>query len=141
MKLEIGDPKNLIEDDFIIWLKIKIRDKIISDVKLDKLKNWDNFFNNQSMYKSIYKKKILTSGLIATGSSNLDHIKSESSFYIRINPNIYVPGLDRVKLESICKTINFGTQEIAGYPIFTETFDYFAEHIQEYLDRYLRGIP
>lgn len=140
MKLEIGDPKNLLDRPFIEWLKVKIRNKILADVNLKKLENWDNFFNNQSMYKSIYKKKILTSDIILAGASNLDYVKSESNFWIRINPNIYTPGLDRVKLAVICKLINYGNRDLVGYPIFTDTFEYFAENINEYVDRYLHGL-
>ena len=140
MKLEIGDPKNLLDRSFIEWLKVKIRNKILADVNLKKLENWDNFFNNQSMYKSIYKKKILTSDIILAGASNLDYVKSESNFWIRINPNIYTPGLDKVKLDVICKLINYGNRDLVGYPIFTDTFEYFAENINEYVDRYLHGL-
>lgn len=140
MKLEIGDPKNLLDRSFIEWLRVKIRNKILADVNLKKLENWDNFFNNQPMYKSIYKKKILTSDIISAGASNLDYVKSESNFWIRINPNIYTPGLDRVKLDVICKLINYGNRDLVGYPIFTDTFEYFAENIDEYVDRYLHGL-
>lgn len=140
MKLEISDPKNLLDRSFIEWFKIKIRNKIVADVNLKKLENWDKFFNNQSMYKSIYKKKISTSDIILAGASNLDYVKSESNFWIRLNPNIHTPGLDRIKLDLICKLINYGNRDLVGYPIFTDTFEYFAENINEYVDRYLHGL-
>ena len=34
MQLEISDPKNLLDRSFILWLKVKIRDKILVDLDL-----------------------------------------------------------------------------------------------------------
>ncbi|MBO5712066.1 MAG: hypothetical protein J6R47_04440 [Acholeplasmatales bacterium] len=140
MKLEISDPKNLLDISFINWLKVKIRDKIITDINPKKLINWDNYFNQNNVYKSIYKKRISTLDIIIAGANNLDFSKSESNFMVNINHNIYTPGLDRVKIATVCKLINFGDLENKGYPIFTDTFDYFAENIQTYVDRYLLGM-
>lgn len=140
MKLEISDPKNLLDRSFITWFKTKIRNKLIATIEDKKLIVWDEFFNNNPVYISIYKKKISTRDIIIAGANNLDYTKSESNFIITINNNIFTPGLDRIKLQSICKLINFGNLEIKGYPIFTDTFDYFAESIQDYVDRYLHGM-
>lgn len=137
MKLEISDPKNLLDRSFIMWLKVKIRDKIISDIDCKKLIKWDEYFNTNNVYKSIYKKKLYTRDLITAGATNLDFTKSESTFTIFVNRNVFTPGLDRIKLETVCKLINFGDLEIKGYSIFTDTFDYFADNIQIYVDRYL----
>lgn len=140
MKLEISDPKNLLDRSFIMWLKVKIRDKILSDIDSKKLINWDKYFNNNNVYKSIYKKKISSLDIVTAGAVNLDFTKSESNFLIFVNRNISAPGLDRIKLETVCKLINFGDLETKGYPIFTDTFEYFAKNIQDYVDRYLYGI-
>ena len=140
MQLEISDPKNLLDRSFILWLKVKIRDKILADLDLKKLIVWDKYLNENNVYKSIYKKQINTRDIIVAGAMNLDFSKSESNFMIYINRNIFTPGLDRIKLESICKLINFGDLRIKGYPIFTDTFDYFAESIQDYIDSYLHGM-
>ena len=140
MQLEISDPKNLLDRSFILWLKVKIRDKILADLDLKKLIVWDKYLNENNVYKSIYKKQINTRDIIVAGAMNLDFSKSESNFMIYINRNIFTPGLDRIKLEAICKLINFGDLGIKGYPIFTNTFDYFAESIQDYIDSYLHGM-
>ncbi len=140
MKLEINDPKNLLDRSFIQWLKVKIRDKIIAGINPKKLIIWDEYLNNNPVYKSIYKKKISALDIIVAGAMNLDFNESGSDFMIYINRNIYTPGLDRVKLETLCKLINFGDLNNKGYPIFTDTFDYFAESIHDYIDRYLHGM-
>jgi hypothetical protein len=139
MKLEIRDPKNLLDRSFIEWLKLKIRDKILIDTDPHKLLKWDLFFNDNNEFKSIYKKRIQTRDFIIAGAVNLTYTKSEVSFIIRINNNIYTPGLDRIKLISICKLINFGNSEIGGYPIFTNTMNHFAENIQYYVEEYTKS--
>ena len=140
MKLHLEDPKNIIDRSFIEWVKEKIRDKIISDIDPKKLIAWDEFLNSYPEYKSIYKKRISALDVITAGAMNLDYSSSASNIYIFINRNIFMPGLDRIKVESICKLINFGNQESSGYPIFTNTFEYFAKNISTYIDRYLNGL-
>lgn len=139
MQLRISDPKGVLDRSFITWLIDQIRDKILLSLNMQKLLAWDEYLNNNPVYKSIYKKKISTRDLIIAGSMNLIFTQSANAWSIFINPNTYAPGLDRVKLSSICKLINFGNFEIRNYPIFTDTFDYFAENIATYIDRYLDG--
>lgn len=139
MKLSINSSAQLFNDAFLNWLRPKIRDKIIADINPNKLKLWDNFFNNQPLYKNIYKKKISTLDLLIAGANNLRYQKSANGYYYEINPNIYLPGYTDIKLNAACKAINFGNQEMAAYPIFTETFNYFNAHIDEYMNAYLLG--
>lgn len=140
MILEILDPKNTIDNNFLSWLESKIRNKLISSIDRNKLKNWDIFINSNPVYKSIYKKNISTLDILISGANNLISSRSSESIQITINPKIYAVGFDRVKIRSLCKLINFGNRDISAYPIFTNTFKYFAENIQTYIDRYLYGI-
>ena len=137
MKLAIFDANELIDIDFIKWLILRIRNTIIQNINNDKLKKWDEFFNSSTVYKNIYKKKISTRDIIISGACNLTYLTTESEFIIQINPNIFTPGLDRVKLNAICKLINFGNLEISGYKIFTDVFNKFALEISDYVDLYL----
>lgn len=137
MKLAIFDANEIIDIDFIKWLILRIRNTIIQNINNDKLKKWDEFFNSSTVYKNIYKKKISTRDIIISGACNLTYLATESEFIIQINPNIFTPGLDRVKLSSVCKLINFGNLEISGYKIFTDVFDKFALEISDYVDLYL----
>ena len=137
MKLAIFDANEIIDIDFIKWLILRIRNTIIQNINNDKLKKWDEFFNSSTVYKNIYKKKISTRDIIISGACNLTYLATESEFIIQVNPNIFTPGLDRVKLSSVCKLINFGNLEISGYKIFTDVFDKFALEISDYVDLYL----
>ena len=138
MKLKIIDPNNILDRSFINWLCIQIRNEVVTNINLKKLEKWDKYFNSENVYKSIYKKKISTRDLIVAGISNLYYQTSEDGFWISINPNKLTPGLDRIKLETICKTINFGNQQITGYPIFTNTFQEVADNITTYVEKYMK---
>lgn len=137
MKLKINDPQGILDRPFITWLMVQIRNKVIIETNLKKLERWDEYFNSENVYKSIYKKRILTKDIITAGISNLCYQLTEDGFDISINPNIYTPGLDRIKLLSICKLINFGNQQISGYPIFTNIFQEVADSINDYVEKYL----
>lgn len=137
MKLEITDPSGILGKSFIEWLAIQIRNKVIKEININKLIRWDEYFNSETVYKSIYKKKISTKDIITAGICNLYYQTSETGFWIKINPNIFTPGLDRIKLDTICRLINYGNQQISGYPIFTTVFEDIAQHINEYVERYM----
>jgi hypothetical protein len=47
-------------------------------------------------------------------------------------------GLDRVRIETLCRLINYGNSSVKGYPIFTDTFNQVALNIKLYVDEYLR---
>lgn len=137
MRLKVIDPNNTLDRAFINWLAIEIRNTVIKDIDAIKLKHWDIYLNKELVYKNIYINQIKAIDIIAEGISNLYFQTFDRGFWISINPNILISGLDRVKLESICKLINYGNQEINGYPIFTDTFKYIADHINEYVEQYL----
>lgn len=137
MKLRIYDPQKILDRPFIVWLMTQIRNKVLMECNLKKLEHWDVYFNSETVYKSIYKKRIFTKDIITAGISNLHYLLTDDGFFISINPNIYTPGLDRIKLISLCKLINFGNQQILGYPIFTDIFQEIADNINDYVEKYL----
>ena len=137
MKIKIHDPDHVIDSKFIRWLISQIKIKVAVQLKPDKLKRWDSYLNSVSAFTSIYKKKLLARDIILAGSVNLIFTEAEDAYEIFINPNINTPGLDRVKLITLCKLINFGNREQSSYPIFTEVFNEISDNIQEYVDTWL----
>lgn len=140
MQLEIIDHENVLGIDFGKWLIKKIQDKFIASINEDKLIKWDAFFEESNEYKSIYKKKISTKEILIVGIRNLVCNDIPQKLIITINKNQFVPGLDRVKIDVICRLINFGNTSIKGYPIFTEVLTEVSENIGEYIDMYIEGI-
>lgn len=137
MKLEINDPEKLLDKAFMKWLATELKDYIIYNLNTQKADNWSKYLTDSKLYNNIYNNKINARSIIISGASNLDIVSSEDAYIIKINPNIYTSGLDRVKLDTICRLINFGNTELVGYPIFTKSFQYFADNIHEYVEKYL----
>lgn len=138
MLLEIKDSKHILKEDFYEWLLLKIKDRFLCEIDKKSLERWDTYFNSEFQYRSIYLKRISSYDICLQGISNLKFNKlSESVVTIFINPNINVPGLDRVRINTACKTINYGVSNIKGYPIFTNIFNHFSQNILTYFDIFM----
>lgn len=140
MKLEILDPDNNLSENFGIWLTRKIQSKMISDINPNKLIQWNKFFEESDEYVSISKTPIKTDKILLAGIKAYYSIHVPGKVIVCMRKNQFVPGLDRVKLDVVCRLINFGNNEISGYPIFTTTLQYFVDNINKYVDDYaLKG--
>lgn len=139
MKLEILDPESLLSSDFYQWLVRQIRFEIIRKIDRRKLETWDIYFNESEDYKSITNLDIKTENIILFGAKSISPTIHPTQCTITFNKNQFVPGLDRVKVESVCKLINFGNLSIKGYPIFSDTLQYVADNINDYVKRFYTG--
>lgn len=137
MKLEIIDPNNQLDHPFIKWLIKQIQKYCISHMRADKLKRWDTYFSTKQ-FRSIYKKHIKARDILTAGIYNLTYIHAGEAIQIQINPNTNMVGFDRIKISSLCRLINYGNQEISGYPILTDVFQHFSEEFTTYLEAYIR---
>ena len=73
------------------------------------------------------------------GMSNLVHKRFDTVTQIFINPNLTYPGTN-LKVEDLCKIINYGTLSIDAYPIFSMTFEHFSKNLGKYVDRCIMGV-
>lgn len=135
MQLEITSSSPIIDRKFGNWIIKHIQALISSEVESVKLKTWDKYFNEQ--FSTLYGKEISSKDIIKIGVRNLVCMYANSAIIIRISPNIFMPGLDRVKVESLCKLINYGNTTISAVPIFTNAFDHVADNIDEYVEMYM----
>lgn len=138
MRLQLQDEKSILSKAFIEWLIIEIQSELNLRVKKSKLKNWDNYLNNYFQLKNFTKNTYSTEYIIQLGIKNIIYKYDAKLIEIYINEHIYIPGLDRVKLNSICKLVNYGNQELAGYPIFSEVFNYIADNISDYVNDFMQ---
>lgn len=67
--------------------------------------------------------------------NNLIYRKIKGNYIIEINPNKYINNLN---VAYICKLLNYGNNEIRGYPIFTNCFEYILRNINSFYNIYLR---
>lgn len=139
MRLEINDKRNELDYRFGMWLIRQIQQKFRASLDPRKLVAWDKFFEESTDYNNIYGAKIVTKDVLLSGIKCLICFDTPDKIIIQLNPNQFVPGLDRVKVDSIFRLITFGNQSIKGYPIFAETLQHFADNIGEYIDMYVEG--
>ena len=109
---------------------------IILDMK--KLIVFDEYFESEE-FGNDTKVKIDSKRVVLMGMTNLSHKRYDTYTQLFINPNTLYPGTS-FKVVDLCKVINFGTLSVDGYPIFTQTFDYFSQNIDKYKEKCMIGL-
>ena len=138
MELRIRDSNNIVDEEFGHWLIPRIKTKLISNIGTYKLQNWDKYLTDSTTLKRLYEKDYKAADIVVFAANNLVCTGSDGDISIQFNTNKFVPGFDRAKLITLVKTINYGTLDTKGCPIFTDTLNYFAKHINNYVNMYYR---
>jgi hypothetical protein len=140
MRLEVLYKKNKdgmsIDKDFIKWLKSNMSDKIKSSIDEKKLIRWNDYLNSGEVIEFTSRKNILAKEVIYLGADNLVVSELPNKFIISINNKKFVNGLKMVKIDTLCKLINYGNASIKGYPIFSDVFNEVANNIDMYIEVY-----
>lgn len=140
MKLQIHDPNNELDREFGLWLISQIRDYFNSQLDPKKLIRWDKFFNESDEIVKLYQTKINSESILQLGINSLTVKKIPNSLEIFMLKNKFVPGLDRVSVDTACRLITFGNQSLSGYPVLLTTMQHFADSINYYVDLYDEGV-
>lgn len=134
MVLEIyGEDATL---EFCEWLADMISQQLRGSIDERKLLPWNDYLSSGKSIELVGRKSILAKEIIFKGASLLRVRKLPKKFIIEINPNIMMPGVKMKKVVTLCKLINYGNQDIKGYPIFSNILTMVAENIGAYIDLY-----
>ena len=136
MELRIKDSEEFVDTDFGRWLVLRIRSKLISN--LSKY-NWvvlDKYLTESSSIRRLYNKSYKASDIIMFAANNLVCSGISGEIVISLNKDKFVPTYDRESLDVLARLINYGTLDVKGCPIFTDTFAYFSKNINMYLRLY-----
>lgn len=136
MRLEIEYREGTLGKDFGNWLISIICKKVKEDLDEKKLINMDNYIEKN--FTHIFKKPVTSKQIIYAGLKELICDDDSSKLIIKISTHNFMQGLDRARIETLCRLINFGNASVKGYPIFTDTFKSIAEDIDIYIEMYLR---
>lgn len=136
MKLQIQDPENELTREFGLWLVTRIKFYFNSELDTKKLIQWDKYLNDVESIESLTNKPISAESILRHGINSLAVKKLPQQLEIFFPNNKFVLGLNRVKLDTMCKLITFGNQEISGYPILLTTLQHFADNINFYVRLY-----
>lgn len=140
MKLQIQDLENKLDRDFGFWLISRIKEHFNYELDPKKLINWDKFLNESDEFVSIYNQNISSEKILRLGVNSLAVRKIPGRMEIYLMKNKFVPGLDRVRVDTACRLITFGNQSIRGYPVLLTTLQHFSDSINYYIDLYEEGI-
>ena len=127
------DKKGFITTQFGEWLLPQIKTNLISSINLSKLFVWDEYFNNQDIIDKKYSAPIKTFDLLLFLINNLCCTGVDGEITICIPEALKVPYFNNTKATTIAKLINNGALDIKGYPLFTTTFNKFAQEIDFYV--------
>jgi hypothetical protein len=136
MRLEIEYKDNTLNKDFGNWLIKIITSSIKSNLNEKKLGQLDKYIEDN--FTHLFKKPVTSKDIIYAGLKELVCDDDSSKLIIKISTNKFMQGLDRVRIETLCRLINYGNSSVKGYPIFTDTFNQVALNIKLYVDEYLR---
>ena len=139
MKLEILDENNQLDYAFGRWLIKQIQLEFRLNVDMRKLQNWDKFFAESDEYKSIYSQPVKTITILQTALKNLQCDNLPDKLIIKFNTNQFMPGFDRVKVDTLLRLITFGNNSLQGYPIVKDILQRVADNIGDYINRYVEG--
>lgn len=135
MQIVIVEKQDMLTDNFYSWLIEEIQTEFISKINPKKLEAWNKYLTQN--FRSVYKKRVSAKDILLAGIYNLQVTKSSAKLTIEINDNVFVPYLDRVKVKTVCKLINFGNAEMQAYPIFSTVFQNVTDNFNSYIDKYV----
>lgn len=140
MRLSIQDPNNELDREFGLWLISRIQDYLRSHIDPKKLIPWNKFFNEAEEVPRLYRSRISAERILELGAANLSVKKIPNKLEIFMLKNKFVPGLDRVSVDTACRLITFGNQSISGYPVLLTTLQHFVDNINHYVELYEEGV-
>lgn len=138
MRLLIRDSSKFVDRDFGNWLQIRIRSKLIVNAFNYKLQLWDRYLSESGSVRRLYNRDYKALDVIMFAANNLVCKGTDGEVSIQFNDKKFVPGFDRLRLDVIVKTINYGTLDVKACSIFTDTLNYFAKNIDTFVKEYYK---
>ena len=110
--------------------------RIMSLIKRDKLKKWDNYFFKDSKLDINLGSLKSTESIIKFGADNLSITYLNGYMTIHIDSNAKIIGTD-TKISTVCRLINYGNANISGYMIFSDAFNTVRKELKLYQTMYM----
>ena len=136
MELRIRDSQMILDEAFGHWLIPIIKTKLISNIRKYKFNNWDEYLTSSTAVARLYDRKYTAAEVVIFAAKNLVCKGASGEIVISFDNTKFVPGFDRLRLNTIIKTINYGTLEVKQCSIFTDTLNHFADNIDKYVSLY-----
>lgn len=140
MKLIINYEAKYDMYPFMSYLIRCFKDRLDDLLDENKLKIYDLYLHENILFTPEHKN-ITYKSILYSLSNKMKIRKTQNGYEIFIDPNAYVDGTN-IKIEPLCKLLNYGNQELPPYPIIEIIFNDLADRINEYyiLYKYLRRV-
>ena len=138
MELRIKNDNGTFTDDFIVYLIREIGYYLPLKINKRKLIKWDDYLNSIGI-TTTDKYKISSYNVLLAGVHSLTYKKIDNEYIISIDNNAYMPYITE-SIDTLCKLINYGTVELKGVYVLTETFEYFSKNVNKYFDKYVTRV-
>lgn len=135
MQLHIKDGLGLVDVYFGEWLIPRIQTKLITSIPKYSFEKLNIFLRSEDV-KQFTQRFITSRELITFASTKIVCLGTSGNIVIKFDSNAKVHELNNVLLSSLLKIINYGTLSVKGQPIITDTFNFFAENINTYVQQY-----
>ena len=132
MRLVVTDKDNIIDVDFGLWLCNLIKLKIQALLSKYNFNAWDNYLTTSQLPR-MYSREYRAEDVIIQAANNLVCTGGPGNISIHVNTAQLTSGFKQVKLNTLVKTINYGSLNIKGCPIITDVFTDIAKHIDKYV--------
>jgi hypothetical protein len=135
MKLLI-EKSQYYTEDFVKWVIGVLKDEILQRLSDRYLDNLQYYLNTMITNSTLSNDKIDVYSAMIQTLNGLEYVDGFSHYHIQINPMSKLFGT-KFKLSAIAKLINYGNQDIVGCMVFTDSFYYVEDNIEEFYSRYL----
>ena len=136
MKLLVSSSEHS-DDKFIQWLIGILRIRLSTLIDFRRLKRLENYYNEEIAPEQEGSSEINLSQICVYILNNFVYFKTKQYYYITINNKKFLPGT-HLSLYDIAMYINYGNQDVPGYPIFTDVFNDIMSNIEDYYRWYAR---
>lgn len=120
------DKTDQIDDGFIQFIIDVIRSRLMTNIL--NYKNYDILFDQ-------FDQNITSMEVISQASSNIISYNYFGRITIMINNTVNY-NKSTIKLIDLCRILNYGTLDRNGCHIFSRTFDYISNNLNELYDKY-----
>lgn len=132
--------KSEYDKEFLDWLLERVKGEIIKSINVKKLRKFDEIQETLQIFKlkpHMLKQPVDFVQTIFKGIDLLRYKHIKDAYIIYIKPNV-VHSYYLATIDSLCKFVNCGRNDIRGYPIFSKTFNRVSAQISKYYKIYLR---
>lgn len=130
MKLIINYEAKYEMYPFISYLVRCFKDRLDDLLDENRLRIYDQYLHEYIFFTPEHKN-ITFKSILYSLSNKMKIRKTHTGYEIFIDPNAYVDGTN-IKIEPLCRLLNYGNQELPPYPIIETIFTELANNINTY---------